>query len=71
MASGLYKDKCESINVLSIMDILGKNYYMSVCGMHFALGTISLLKSKDLWLKQIVRAKFIYISELKVCQDKS
>ena len=34
MASGLYKDKCESINVLSIMDILGKNYYMSMCGLH-------------------------------------
>ena len=60
MASGLwYKDKCESINVLSIMDILGKNYYMSMYGMHFALDTISLLKSKDLWLKQIVRAKSI------------
>jgi len=29
MASGLwYKDKCKSINVLSIMDILGKIYYM-------------------------------------------
>jgi len=53
------------------MNIPGKNYYISICGMHFALDTIFLLKSKDLWLKQIVRAKFIYISELKVCQDKS